>query len=112
MNQKRNVLFSLPLGALGVAFSFSVFAKGDADQYWPQWRGPLQTGVAPAAEPPTTWSESANVKWKVKIPGDGNATPIIWGSQIFIQTAIPAGKKADTSSTQASSALALASTRS
>jgi len=62
---------------------------------WPQWRGPLNTGVAPAANPPVTWSETNNVKWKVTIPGEGSATPIIWGNQIFIQTAIPTGKKVE-----------------
>ena len=31
------------------------------------------------ANPPTTWSESENIKWKVNLPGSGNATPIIWG---------------------------------
>src|SRR5262245_56881682 len=62
-----------------------------ADQHWPQWRGPLATGVAPAANPPTTWSESNHIKWKVKIPGTGHATPIIWENQVFIQTAKPAG---------------------
>lgn len=62
---------------------------------WPQWRGPLANGVAPQGNPPATWSESENVKWKVKVPGRGTSTPIIWGQQIFIQTAIATGKKAE-----------------
>jgi len=66
-----------------------------ADQNWPEWRGPLHNGVAPAADPPVSWSETNNIKWKVKIPGDGSATPLIWGNQIFIQTAIPTGKKVE-----------------
>ena len=60
---------------------------------WPQWRGPLGTGVAPEANPPVQWSETEHIKWKVKIPGSGSATPIVWGNRIFIQTAIPTGKK-------------------
>ncbi|HEY2951384.1 MAG TPA: PQQ-binding-like beta-propeller repeat protein, partial [Verrucomicrobiae bacterium] len=39
--------------------------------------------------------ESANIKWKVEIPGSGRATPIIWGHQVFIQTAIPTTKKVE-----------------
>ncbi len=66
------------------------------EQYWPQWRGPLQNGVAPQADPPTEWSETKNVKWKVKIPGEGAATPIVWEDQVFIQTAIATKKKAET----------------
>ena len=65
------------------------------DQNWPQWRGPLANGVAPSADPPVTWSESSNIKWKVKIPGEGIGTPIVWGNQIFVQTAVPTGKKTE-----------------
>ena len=39
---------------------------------WPQWRGPLATGVAPAANPPVEWSETEQVRWKVAIPGHGS----------------------------------------
>jgi len=61
----------------------------DYNRYWPQWRGPLANGVAPHGTPPLKWSESQNIRWKVEIPGNGHATPIIWQDQIFIQTAIP-----------------------
>ncbi len=65
------------------------------DDNWPQWRGPLNTGVAPRANPPTEWSETKNVKWKVKIPGGGSATPAIWGDKVFVLTAIATGKKGE-----------------
>ena len=100
---KFNSLFSSGLFALCLSLK-SVSAKGDADQYWPQWRGPSQTGVAPSADPPTTWSESENIKWKVNLPGSGNATPIIWGDQIFIQAAIATGKKTEPAKTESDSA--------
>jgi outer membrane protein assembly factor BamB len=69
--------------------------RGDdaADRFWPQWRGPLATGVAPQADPPLTWSETDNVKWKTPIPGEGNSTPIIWENRVFILSAIPTGKR-------------------
>lgn len=70
-------------------------ASADATRNWPQWRGPLANGIAPQGSPPTTWSETENVKWKVKIPGRGMSTPIVWENQIFIQTAIPTGKKVE-----------------
>ena len=63
--------------------------------HWPQWRGPQLDGTAPGATPPVTFSETTNLKWKAKLPGSGASTPIIWGDRIFIQTAIPSGKKAD-----------------
>ena len=58
-------------------------------------RGPLANGVAPHANPPTEWSETKNVKWKVKIPGEGYATPTIWGDKIFVLSAVPTGKKVE-----------------
>ncbi len=58
---------------------------------WPQFRGPLGTGVAPHANPPTTWSEKKNIRWKTAIPGKGHASPIVWGDRIFLTTAIPFG---------------------
>jgi outer membrane protein assembly factor BamB len=48
------------------------------------------------ANPPVTWSETNNVRWKTKLPGAGTATPIVWEDQIFILTAIPTGKKTET----------------
>jgi outer membrane protein assembly factor BamB len=60
-----------------------------ADDNWPTMRGPLATGAAPKATPPLTWSETSNIKWKVKIPGSGSSSPVIWGDRIFVQTATP-----------------------
>lgn len=63
-----------------------------ADENWPQWRGPLGTGAAPKSDPPITWSESKNIRWKVALPGKGHSTPVIWGDRIFLTTAIPYGE--------------------
>jgi outer membrane protein assembly factor BamB len=65
---------------------------GEAERFWPQWRGPLMTGVAPHATPPLEWSETKNVRWKVKLPGKGSATPVVWGDRIFVLTAVPTGE--------------------
>lgn len=58
------------------------------EKNWHHWRGPHTNGTAVNANPPLTWSESENIRWKVPIPGLGHATPIIWEDKIFIQTAI------------------------
>lgn len=67
-------------------------ATPEASSDWPQWRGPLGTGVAPAADPPLEWSETSNVKWKVKVPGSGTSTPIVVGNRIFLLAAINTGR--------------------
>ncbi len=61
---------------------------GDAARFWPEWRGPLHTGVAPEGDPPLEWSESSNVRWKVALPGLGSATPVIWDDRLFVLTAV------------------------
>ena len=45
--------------------------------------------TAPDAHPPTTWSSTENVKWKVEIPGNGSGSPVIWDDRVFVVTAIP-----------------------
>src|ERR1019366_6521731 len=88
--------------AASLTFTTAAAAASAPDQNWALWRGPLQNGVAPEANPPTTWSETNNVKWKVKIPGSGQATPIFWDDRVFIQTAIPTGKKVEAKPAEAS----------
>jgi outer membrane protein assembly factor BamB len=61
--------------------------------YWPQWRGPLQTGESPDGKPPVQWTSTDNIAWKTKIPGRGHSTPIVWGELVFLTTAIPVGDK-------------------
>lgn len=86
----KTILPSTALLALLAAVSAGA---APADQNWGQWRGPRADGTAPNANPPTEWSETKNVKWKVAIPGAGNSTPIVWDNLVFIQTAIPVAKK-------------------
>lgn len=66
-----------------------------ADEFWPQWRGPLATGVSTTATPPLEWSDTKNIKWKVEIPGRGSASPVVWGDRLFLLTAVPVGVAMD-----------------
>lgn len=58
---------------------------------WPNWRGPLSTGEAPQADPPTEWNESKNIRWKTALPGLGHSSPVVWDDRIFVTTAVPVG---------------------
>lgn len=55
---------------------------------WGHWRGPTGNGASPDAIPPTEWSDTKNVKWKVAIPGKGSGSPVIWGDRVFVVTGI------------------------
>lgn len=79
-----SLVVSLSAGAVFAADEFSSLAQ----QNWHQWRGPQATGVAPQADPPVEWGEDKNVKWKVSIPGESTATPIVWGDKIFLTSAV------------------------
>jgi outer membrane protein assembly factor BamB len=87
--------FPLLLATASLVSLTAGLAADAALKNWPAWRGPLANGVAPEANPPVTWSETQNVKWKVKLPGRGTSTPVIWDNQVFLLTAIPVGKKAE-----------------
>lgn len=83
--------FKIILSGILLMFSGFLFAQDksiDYDKNWPNWRGPFANGISPDGNPPLTWSETKNVKWKVAIPGTGYSTPITWGDQIFLSTAI------------------------
>jgi outer membrane protein assembly factor BamB len=85
-----NMRSLLSLAAAIVVCANSVMARAESLEYWPQWRGPQFNGVAPAANPPVKWSETSNVRWKVRIPGEGSGTPVIWGDQVFVMAAYSA----------------------
>ncbi len=70
-------------GFVGVCLLLSgIYA--DAEENWPQWRGPSLNGVANATGLPETWSETENIVWKTELPSWSGSTPIIWGDRIFL----------------------------
>jgi hypothetical protein len=82
---------ALTLGWLGLSASGADF-DSERLQNWHHWRGPNADGTAPSGDPPVTWDENTNVKWKVEIPGRGSATPIVWGNRVFVLTAVEAAQ--------------------
>jgi outer membrane protein assembly factor BamB len=83
-----------------LSFSFPVLnARAETNRsfagalhYWAQWRGPLANGVAPQANPPTVWSETKNIRWKLPLPGKGHSSPIVYGDRIYVMAAAPVGE--------------------
>lgn len=63
-------------------------APGD----WPWFLGPnLGNHCAIGQQPPLQWSDDENILWKIDLPGQGHATPCLYGERIFIA----AGSKDD-----------------
>ena len=65
-----------------------------AANQWPTWRGPNADGTVTDCQPPIKWSATQNIKWKVKIPGSGSSTPIIWDHRLFLLLAESIGEQA------------------
>ncbi|MCP4662885.1 MAG: PQQ-binding-like beta-propeller repeat protein [bacterium] len=84
----RTTLVILAGASIIWAVAAAAESAPDGERFWPQWRGPEATGVSPDGDPPTRWSETENVRWKIEIPGTGYASPIVWGDRIFVLTAI------------------------
>ncbi len=54
---------------------------------WPQWRGPLHTGVSGETGLAAEWSHDQNVLWRVDLPERSGSTPIISGDRVFLSVA-------------------------
>ena len=79
--------------SIGLSPVYAQIKVSDYSYNWPEWRGYHQTGASVTSNPPVEFSETSNIKWKIEIPGKGHATPIVWGNQIIVQTAVPTEKK-------------------
>ncbi len=73
----------LLLTTLALALTLTAHAEN-----WPHWRGDHGNGVSLTAQPPTEWSVTINVKWKVAVPGRGSGSPVIWENQVFVVSAV------------------------
>ena len=86
-------VLTVAVASLGVlAAAEHSTALGD----WPTWRGPTATGSAGDANPPITWSETENIKWKVSLPGEGSSSPVISGDKILFLVAVQTNKPGQT----------------
>ena len=52
---------------------------------WPGWRGPRGDGTS-LETIPTTWNGKSgqNIQWKVKSPGNGHASPIVFEDRVYL----------------------------
>ncbi len=70
------------------AICLALFSCGLAlGENWPQWRGPNGNGLAQDKALATRWSKTENILWKCEMPGQGGATPAIWGNDLFVTSA-------------------------
>jgi outer membrane protein assembly factor BamB len=92
LSKTPKVICAILIVLLGVSTTMTL-----GGETWPTWRGPNMNGIASGGNPPLKWSESENIKWKIKLTGDeSNSSPVIWGDKIFFQAAVETKIKDDT----------------
>lgn len=55
-------------------------------QEWTRFRGPNGSGVCDKILLRSDWSDK-DYQWKVKLPGKGHSSPVVWGDKIFVTSA-------------------------
>jgi len=61
---------------------------GAAEGEWTRFRGPNGSGISEAVTVPAEWTER-DYNWKVKLPGIGHSSPVVWGGRIFVTCGDP-----------------------
>jgi hypothetical protein len=70
------------------------------EQNWPGFRGPGAQGIADGYPTRADWNADvaagklSGVLWRAEVPGLGHSSPIVWGNNIFVATAVRLSGKA------------------
>jgi hypothetical protein len=61
-----------------------------AARNWPGFRGENANGNGDGQGAVSEWDVDTqqNIRWKTKIPGISNASPVVWGTRVFVVTAV------------------------
>lgn len=54
---------------------------------WPQWRGPRLDGRSNDQGFPQK-IDASNTRWRVGLPGEGHASPIVWNDRVFVVASV------------------------
>src|SRR5215475_9267364 len=99
-NLTRRSFLATSLTALPAITLASGSFDSKTEQNWPCFRGPGAQGIADGYPTRAEWNADAaggklsGVLWRVEVPGLGHSSPIVWGDNIFITTAVRLSGKA------------------
>ena len=71
-------------GIVTLSLAFAAVKAPNPSQDWFCFRGPTGMGTSVAKGLPQTWSPSENIAWKIKLPGPGASSPVVFGDRIYI----------------------------
>ena len=96
----RRSFLATSLSALPAITLASGTLDSKTEQNWPGFRGTGAQGVAEGYPTRADWNADAaagklsGVLWRIELPGLGHSSPIVWGDNIFVATAIRLSGKA------------------
>jgi outer membrane protein assembly factor BamB len=73
-----------------LAVCVGTVSPATAADFWNQWRGDGQVGVASGDGYPTVWSPTQSVAWSVDLPGIGASTPVIIENRALLTAGVDA----------------------
>jgi outer membrane protein assembly factor BamB len=79
---------SMTIAVCALVFLATVLNAQDS---WPEFRGPTGDGMATSADLPEGFSEEENVAWKTAIHGKGWSSPVISDGKVWMTTATEDG---------------------
>ncbi len=90
MRRSQKVEISRPArGGWGRSVLLGVLLAGVVQgQEWTRFRGPNGQGISPARTMPVKWTER-DYNWRVKLPGGGHGSPVIWEDKVFVTCEAP-----------------------
>lgn len=71
---------------------FAIARPGLSQTNWDRFRGPNGAGQSSAKSLPVTWTD-ADYLWKIKLPGIGHSSPVIWGNHLIVTSGDPESAK-------------------
>src|SRR5262249_15670126 len=96
---RRSFLATSLMAAPAIALASGTF-ESETEQNWPGFRGPGARGVADGSPTRADWNADlaagkiSGVLWRAEVPGLGHSSPIVWGDNIFVATAVRLSGKA------------------
>jgi outer membrane protein assembly factor BamB len=81
---------NLSLLTITLILTFTLNAYADN---WAHWRGDRGNSISENATPPTEWSSTKNVKWKIRLPGQGSGSPVIWEDKVYVVSDVPSASQ-------------------
>jgi len=87
---------ALPALAVALFLAPTLSPSEPATSHWPRFRGPGARGLADGASTPASWdlAQGRNILWTTPVPGLAHSSPVVWGSSVFVTSAVGAAGQA------------------